>query len=67
MITEPGRPARGKSRITLLWEQGHLLDVEEELEALLDPDGVERSTMDGMLQSGSHPSVIINKIRADRR
>ena len=64
MITEP---QRGKSRLSLLWDEGDLSAVEDELEEMLDPDEMERSTIDGMLQAGSHPKAVMNKILADRR
>jgi hypothetical protein len=41
--------------------------LEDELSDLLFADAVEMSTITGMLQAGSHPRAIINKIRADRR
>ena len=64
MITEP---QRGKSRLSLLWDEGDLSAVEDELEEMLDPDEMERSTIDGMLQAGSPPKAVMNKILADRR
>lgn len=60
------KPPR-KSRISLLWDQGDLPGVEDELEEILGPDEFERSTIDGMLQAGRHPKAIINTIEAARR
>lgn len=59
------RPPR-KSRLSLLWDQGDYEAVEDELDATLGPDELERSTIESMLQAGRHPKAIINKIRADR-
>lgn len=56
-----------KSRLSLLWDTGDLSAVEDELDDLLGLDEVERSTVDGMLQAGSHPKAVMNKILADRR
>lgn len=56
-----------KSRLSLLWDEGDLCAVEDELDDLLGLDEVERSTVDGMLQVGSHPKAVMNKILADRR
>lgn len=67
-ITEPDRPPRGKSRLSLLWEDGDLCAVEEEIAEVLGfCDAVEMSTISGMLQAGSHPHAVVNKILADRR
>lgn len=56
-----------KSRLSLLWDEGDLCAVEDELDDMLGLDEVEHSTVDGMLQAGSHPKAVMNKILADRR
>jgi len=55
------------SRLSELFDQGDLAAVEDELEVMLGYcDIAELSTIDGMIQSGSHPDAVLMKILADR-
>ena len=65
-LTAPQR-ADDSGLIEITSDPDDLCGIMDELDEALGLDPVECSTADGMLQSGSHPQAVINKILADRR